>query len=86
MYVTSRFTEETRHSKSPWTKQNVLSHIYFVPLELIPTIKICHMFAIEHPEVIARRWRLIATDFPDYEEAYEDGSIDDDGAASDEED
>ena len=43
------------------------------------------MVASENPKVIERRRRLIATDSLDSEEADEDGSIDDDGDASDEE-
>ena len=43
------------------------------------------MVTSEHPEVIEGRRRLIATYFLDSEEAAEDGSIDNDGAASDEE-
>ena len=44
------------------------------------------MVASEHPEVIEGGHRLIATDVLDSEEADEDGSIDNDGAALDEED
>ena len=44
------------------------------------------MVASEYSEVIEGRPRLIATNFPDSDEAAEDGSIDNDGAASDEED
>ena len=66
-------------------KRNILSLISFVPLDQIPKIKICHMVTSEHPEVIEGRWRLIATDVLDSEEAAEDGSVDNDGAASDEE-
>ena len=44
------------------------------------------MVTSEHPEVIeGRRW-FITTDVLDSEEADEDGSIDNDGASSDEED
>ena len=42
--------------------------------------KICHMVANEHPETIEVRWRLINTDVIDYEEAAEDGYIDNYGA------
>ena len=63
-----------------------MSLILFVPLEQIPRIKICHMVASEHPEGIEGRRRLIAADVLDSEEASEDGSIDNDGSASDEED
>ena len=52
MYVIYCFTAETPHGKSPWTKQNVLSLIRFVPLDQTPKINICHMVASEHPEVI----------------------------------
>ena len=44
------------------------------------------MVASEHPEVIEGRRRLIATYFLDSEEAAEDGSIDNNGTDSDEED
>ena len=44
------------------------------------------MVANEHPEVIEGRPRLIATDVLDSEEEDEDGSIDNDGASSYEED
>ena len=43
------------------------------------------MVASEHPEVIEGRRRLISTDVLEYEEAADDGSIDNDGAAFDEE-
>ena len=62
-----------------------VSH-FFGPLDQIPKIKIFHMVASEHLEVIEGRWRLIATDVLESEEADEDFSIDNDGAASDEED
>ena len=61
-----------------------LSFIFFP--DQIPNIKICHMFASKHPEVIKGRRRLISTDIPDSKEASEDGSIDTDGAYLDEED
>ena len=41
-----------------------------------PQDKIFHMVASEHPEVIEGRWRLIATNVLDSEEADEDDSID----------
>ena len=63
-----------------------LSLICFVPLDQIPKIKICHMVASEHTEVIEGRRRLISMDVLDSEEAAEDVSIDNYGAASDEED
>ena len=63
-----------------------LSLVRFVPLDQIPNIKIYHMVASGHPEFIEGRRRLVATDFIDSKEASEDGSIDNDGATSDEED
>ena len=44
------------------------------------------MVASEHPEVIERGWRLIATDALNSEEAAEDGYIDNNGTALYEED
>ena len=44
------------------------------------------MVASEHPEVIEWRRRLIATEILDPEDAAEDGSIDDSGDTSDEQD
>ena len=58
-----------------------LSLIHFVSLDQIPKIKICHMVANEHPEVIEVKGRFIATDVLDSEDADEDGSIDNDVAA-----
>ena len=55
-------------------------------LEEIPKIKICHMVAKEHPEVIEGRRRLIAVDVLDSEEAAEDASINHDDCDFDEED
>ena len=81
MYVIDRFTADTPHGKSQWTKKNVLYLIRFVPLEQIPKTKICHMVASEHTEAIEGRQILIATDLLEYEEAYEDGSIDISGDA-----
>ena len=43
------------------------------------------MVASEHPEVIEGRWRLIAIYVLEYEEAADDVSIDNNGAASYEE-
>ena len=67
--------------------QNIfLSLIRFFPLDQINKIKICHMVASKHPEVIQGRRRLIVMDVLDSEESAEDGSIDNYGAALDEED
>ena len=81
MNVIDCFTAETPHCKSPLTKRNVLSFIRFLPPDLIPKIKICHMVASENYEAIEGRWRLVATDVLDSEEAAEDGYIDNGGAA-----
>ena len=67
IYFIDRLTAETPHGKSQWGKK-CLSLICFVPLDQIPKIKIFHMVASEHPEVIEGRRRLIATDFLDYED------------------
>ena len=80
MYFIDNFTANNPHGKSLWTKQNVLSIISFVPIDENPKIKICHMVASEHPEVIEGRWRLIAMDVLYFEEATEDVSIDNYGA------
>ena len=45
------------------------SSFVFFSLDEIPNIKICHMVANKHPEVIERRRRLIAVDFLASEEA-----------------
>ena len=58
----------------------------FFSIDQIPKIKICHMVAKEHPEVIEGRCRLIAVDVLDSEEAAKDTSIDHNGPASDKED
>ena len=84
MYIVDSFNVENPHGKSLWKKLNVLSLIHFVPLDKIPKIKICHMVASEHPEMIEGRQWLIAMDVLDSEEASEDGSIDNNGAALDE--
>ena len=86
MYVIDRLTMETPHGKSPWTKQMFLSLVGFFFLDQIPKIKIFHMVASEHPEVIEGRRRLIDTDVIDSEKAAEDGSIDNYGADFYEED
>ena len=61
-------------------KKFCLSFVFF-SLDQNPKIKICHMVASEHHEVIKGRWRLIYADALDSEEASEDGSIDNDVAA-----
>ena len=80
IYVIDSFTAETPNVNSLWTKRNILSIIYFVPLDQTARIKICHMVASEHPDVIEGRRRLIATNVLYSEEASEDGSIDNYGA------
>ena len=85
MCIIESFFEEAPPGKSPWIKEKKLS-LVFSPLEKIPWIKIYHMVAKEHPEVIDGRGRLIAVDVLDSEEEAEDVSIDHDDAASDEND
>ena len=84
MCVIERFIEGGPPGKSPRTEENVLSLVRFYSLEKIKNIKICHMVAKEYPEVIEGRGRLIAVDGLDSEEAAEDASVDNDGAALDE--
>ena len=60
------------------------SHLFF-SLDEITKIKICHMVAKEHPEVIEGRRRLISVCILDSEEAAEDATINHDDAAFDEE-
>ena len=62
---------------------------FFVPysffyLDEIPNIKICHMAAKEHPEVIEGRQRLIVVDVLESEDASEDAPINHDGVVLDE--
>ena len=58
---------------------------HFFSLDEIPKIKICHVVAKDHPEVIEGRRRLIDVDVLDSEEAAEDASIVHDDADFDEE-
>ena len=69
MCIIDRFFRGAPTGKSPWTKENVMSLVRFFSLDKIPKIKICHMVAKDHPEVIEWRRRLIAVDFLDSEEA-----------------
>ena len=55
MYIIGCFVVDALNGKSIWMKQNVLYLIHFVYLDQIPKIKICHMVASEHPEVIEGR-------------------------------
>ena len=57
----------------------------FFSFDKIPKIKICHMVAKKHPEVIEGRQRLIAVDVIDFGGTAEDASIDHDDSALDEE-
>ena len=84
--IIDHFTAKNPNNKSLWAKQNVLYLIHFVSIEQINKIKIFHMVASEHPEVIEGRRRLIVTDFIDPRDPDMDGSIDDDGDDLDEED
>ena len=74
MCIIVRFFEEAHTGKYPWTKY-FFSRSFF-SLDQIIKIKICHMVAKEHLEVIEGRQRLIAVDVIDSEEAAEDASID----------
>ena len=58
----------------------------FFSLDEIPKIKICHMVANDHPEVVEGRKQLIAVDVLDSEEAAYDASIVHADAAFDKED
>ena len=65
--------------------QNKCLSIIFSSLDQIPKIKIFHMVASEHPKVIKGRQNLIDTNVLDSDKTAEYGSIDNDGAALDEE-
>ena len=56
---------------------------FFFALDQIPKIKICHIVASEHPEVIEERQRLISMEIIEYQGAHEDISTDDDDYALD---
>ena len=86
MYVIGRFAAETSCVQSPWTKQNVFNLGFLVSLDQNTKIKICHMVSSEHIEVIKGRLQFITTYVLVYEEASEDVSFDNDGAALDEDD
>ena len=86
MCIIYRYFREAPPGKSPRTKENVMSLVRFFYLDKIPKIKICHMVANDHLEVIEGRRRLIVVDVLDSEEAAEDASIVHDDAAFDEED
>ena len=58
----------------------------FFSLDEITKIKICHMVAKDHPEVIEGRRRLISVDVLESEEAAEDASIVHNDSDFDEED
>ena len=55
MCIIECFVEEAAPGKSLWTKENVLYLVHFFSLDKITKIKICHMAAKEHPEVIEGR-------------------------------
>ena len=62
-----------------------VSHSFF-SLDEIPKIKVYHMLAKQHPEMIeGRRW-LFAVDITDSGDASEDASINNYDASMDEED
>ena len=52
MYIIDRFFREAPPGESPSTKENVMSLVLLFSLDEIPKIKICHMVAKDHPEVI----------------------------------
>ena len=81
MCIIDRFLREAPPGESPWTKENVMSLVRFFSHDEIPKIKICHMVAKDHPEVIEGRRRLIAVDVLESEETAEDASILHDDAA-----
>ena len=56
-------------------KKCFVSRSFFSSLDEIHKIKICHMAAKEHPEVIEGRRRLVTVDVIDSEEASEGASI-----------
>ena len=84
MCIIDLFFKEAPPGKSPWKKEMFLSLVSFFYLDEIPKIKICHMAAKEHPEVIEGRQRLIDMDVPDSDEAAEYYSIVNDDADFDE--
>ena len=84
--IIDRFNAETPDGKSLWMKQNVLSIIRFVSLVQLPKIKIFCMVPSEHTEVVEGSQTWVAPEFLDSEQAADNSSIHDDGAASDEED
>ena len=81
MCIIDLFFREAPPGECPWTKENVMSLVHFFFLDKIPKVKICHMVAKDHPEVIEGRRRLIAVGVLDSEEAAEDASIVHDDAA-----
>ena len=52
MCIIDRFFREAPPGESPWTKEKFMSLVRFFSLDEIPKIKICHMVAKDHPEVI----------------------------------
>ena len=53
--IIDSFFREAPPGESPWTKKNDMSLVHFFSLDEIPKIKICHMVAKYHPEVIEGR-------------------------------
>ena len=66
------------------TKKNILSLVCFFALDQITKIKIYYMVVIENTKVIEGRQGLIYMDVIEPAGEAEDGSVDDDGVASDE--
>ena len=86
MFIIDFFSGEAPTGKSPQTKDCFWSLVRVFPLVEIPKIKICHMVTKEHPELIEGRQRLVSVDVIDSKEVAEDGSINNYGPTSDEED
>ena len=75
MCIIDRFFREAPPGESPWAKENFMSLVRFFSLDKIPKIKICHMVAKDHTEVIEGRRRWIDVDVLDSEEAAEDDTV-----------
>ena len=74
MSIIYLFAAETLHRKSPWTKKNILSLIFFPLTKSLR--KQFRMVASEHTGVLEGRQRLIVMVVPDSEEAADNGYID----------
>ena len=81
MLIIDHFTKETHGSNSPYTSQLFCLSFLFYALDQIPKIKISHMVASKHTEVIKGIWWLIATDVLDPEYAAKYYAVDYDGSS-----